>query len=175
MTTAKSVRTNRPKKDFPALAAEIRVLFSVLIKYARRDLEKRLAKTGAGVSPLGFGVLHLLAHKEMTVKGLSERMTLAPATLIPVVDSLEKHRYLKRQEDKNDRRRNLLILTPSGRKIAGIIALDGDFLTVNLVKLGFEKSLRIYDLVFELVDAVVGPEKLKSILDKADAHHNFNK
>lgn len=77
-------------------------------------MEKSLK--GSGLSHLQFGVLKLISAGNSTIAELAKRMMLEPATLVPVIDILEKKKFLKRQHDLKDRRKNLLLITEYGKK-----------------------------------------------------------
>ena len=141
------------EKKFLALANETQKLLGSMAKQIRHEVETKLSEAGHGVSLLGFGVLHLLVlEPNQTIKDLSGRTFLAPATLVPVIDSLEKKDLIIRRADKKDRRRNLLILTPKAKKMmAGISYCDRQsFLAAKLKKLGYQKAQLLLDILREL-------------------------
>lgn len=154
------------EKKYIDMANEIKLLTSTILKQARRDLENRLAAQGIELSFLGFGVLHLLVAKELTIKDLSGRMMLAPATLVPVIDQLEAKKLIKRQIDKDDRRRTPLAITAAGKKILQVIGHNKqiDVVASKLQELGYEKSKNLFDSLYQLGAAVVGQEALDSVL-----------
>ena len=144
------------EKKFLALANEAQKLLSSMAKKIRHDLEAKLAATGSDLSILGFGVLHLLIlEPKQTIKDLSGRTLLAPATLVPVIDGLEKKGFILRRADKIDRRRNLLILTPKAKKImAGIAYCDREsFMAAKLEKIGYQKAQTLVSILQELAGA----------------------
>ena len=108
-----------------ALAVQIRVLAAVVNKMAMRDLEQRLEARQAGVSGLQYAVLGRLRRESVTLSDLSRRLSLAPATLVPVVDALELKGLVERGRDPLDRRRVPLYLTRGGRGHAGPAAPGG--------------------------------------------------
>ena len=150
------------------LAKEIKTLIAVITKYARRDLEKRLADSGVKISFLGFGVLHHLTVREQTIKELSEKMMLAPATLVSVIDHLEAQKLIMRQVDKVDRRRTPLSLTAAGKKIIASAGLDKKLDTIanKLEELGPKKAQDLIDILHQLGAAIVGKEVLDDVLEK---------
>jgi DNA-binding MarR family transcriptional regulator len=143
-----------PEDKFLVLSEEIQKLLSQMAKKIRRDLEKKLAQAGGDISFLGFGVLHfLILESEQTIKDLSDKTMLAPATLVPVVDGLEKKGLVLRQADKTDRRRNQLILTAKAKKLMANLSGCGrqSFLAAKLQKLGYKKSQNLIEVLRELV------------------------
>src|SRR5262245_58437933 len=97
-----------------ATALEIRILTKTLASIASRSLEQRLQQHGAPISALQHGVMRLLCLHPYTSSELSRRMHLDPATLVPVVDALERRGYIQRSKDPADRRRCPLVLTQAG-------------------------------------------------------------
>ena len=95
---------------------------------------------------------------------------LTPATLVPVVDHLEKKKLIKRQIDKFDRRRTPLILTPAGQKLMAGFKNNRplDALANKLQSLGAKKSQDLLATLYELGAAVIGQENLRNLLKKAD-------
>ncbi len=104
------------------LAIEIRVFTAMINKLVSRNFEQRLAARYPGVSALQFGILRLVGQRENTISEISAKMMLAPATLVPAVDKLEKEGFLLRGKDPRDRRRNPLHLTEKGEHILDDVA-----------------------------------------------------
>lgn len=105
------------QQEFSAAAAEIRILLGILTKMSRQELQDHLDKCGYGISALHHGVMRLLNHHPYTIKELSKHMLVEPASLVPVVDELERKTYLRRTTDPLDRRRTPLVLTDEGQQI----------------------------------------------------------
>src|SRR5258706_1302902 len=113
--------------ELSMLAAEFRILTVIVTKLAKHDIEQRLTAYGANISELQFGVMRLLHSEGSTIQELSSKMMLSPATLVPVVDALERHGLAKRGRDPNDRRRAPLSLTEKGvQLIAGLPYINVD-------------------------------------------------
>ena len=98
-------------------AEDIRVLAAIVSKMASLDRDRRLSSCGAGVSSLQFSVLQSLAVRPGTLSDLSREFGLEPATLVPVVDSLERKALLQRTKDPRDRRRSPLVISTAGFNI----------------------------------------------------------
>jgi DNA-binding MarR family transcriptional regulator len=149
-------------------AEEIRLLILMVNKAAMRDLDRRLEASGTGISGLQYGVMRLLSHESATISELSSRMLLAPATLVPVIDTLERKRFVQRGADPKDRRRIPLILTPSGLEIIMRVPFTSelDSLSQGLAGLGREKARHLQALLFELVSHLTGTDEL---IDRAFA------
>ena len=147
-------------------ASEIRVLVVIVTKMAKHDIERRLAAYGAHISELQFGVMRILHHRSCTIKELSGKMLLSPATLVPVVDALERQELATRGHDPSDRRRTPLTLTPKGIElVSGLPFMDSnDALYHSLQQMGNEKSHQLLTLLRELVSAMLKDEgRVKAI------------
>jgi len=78
---------------------------------------KRLARYG-GLSPVQLMILQVLASEgQLTASALSRRVSLTAATLSGQIDRLEERGLLQRQRDDQDRRRQWLLLSDSGRAL----------------------------------------------------------
>ena len=157
-----------------AVAEEIRILAAILTKESGREMERRLSETGLGISGLQHGVLQILSRQECTISELSKMMMLTPATLVPVVDALEEKQLVQRGRDANDRRRNPLTLTSSGRKILESVPLPAknDLLVANLKEMGDKKTQQLLTLLRELVQRISADE---TVTDKVQAFIRSNK
>lgn len=143
-------------------ASELRVLILMVHKAAMRDLERRLEASGTGISGLQFGVLRLLNQDSVTISELSGQMLLAPATLVPVVDALERKGFVQRGSDPRDRRRNPLVLTENGLEAVNRVHFtsDMDSLAQGLMGLGNEKAEQLQALLHELVNLLITDDAL---------------
>lgn len=144
--------------DILAAAEELRILMLIVGKLAGRDVEKRLASRGFDISPMQFGVMRLLAYQNHTISEMSKKMMITPATLVPVIDTLERHGYLTREQDPHDRRRTPLSLTDSGRHVVSQIhMMDFDHaLYRSLAEMGSAKSRHLLALMRELAGEMTG-------------------
>ncbi len=70
-----------------------------------------------------YYVVYVLAHADgaLTQKALGDQLGVDKASMVRIVDYLGKHNYLTRTVNPNDRREQLLTLTPAGKKAAGEI------------------------------------------------------
>lgn len=140
-------------RELYGAAFQVRVMTSMITKLATRDLEQRLLTYAAGVSALQYGVLRLLSYQQQTISELGRKMMLSPATLVPVVDALERQGLVKRERDLKDRRRIPLLVTEAGRLVlAKVPNVDEDDLMVKtLSQLGLDKSHTLLGLLREAV------------------------
>lgn len=107
-----SVRDDSLYRD----ALEVLILTAVIAKEARQDTEQRLKGFGVDVTGPQYRLLRQLQRGRSTIKELSRSMMVEPATLVPMVDTLERHGFVHRGVDPHDRRRTPLELTDSGRE-----------------------------------------------------------
>ncbi|MCX6798493.1 MAG: MarR family transcriptional regulator [Candidatus Diapherotrites archaeon] len=143
-------------------ALRIKMLSAVIGRAARHDLEKRLEAEKAAINPLGLGVLRALCRNNCTISELSQKLFLASATLVPVIDSLEKDGFITRKSDPKDRRRNPLLLTAKGKEIISKIPFvhKNDSIVTGLSKIGKKKTGKLIQLLGELADNMSEDPKL---------------
>ncbi len=135
-----------------AAAKQLRILIEVITKVSRRDTERRLAASEAGISGLQYGILRILGDQDFTLSELSHLMHREPATLVPVVDALEGKGLAKRGQDPQDRRRTPLTITDDGLAVLERVPLveENDLLVNALNALGDGKVRRLLALLHEL-------------------------
>lgn len=73
------------------------------------DLELR-KKVGVTISQLRV-VVALIQHPGLTQKEIADKVGVEGATLVPIIDKMEKEGLLKRKPDSKDRRVNRIYLT----------------------------------------------------------------
>ena len=149
-------------EELYAMALEIRILTKTLASMATRNLEQHLQEHGAPISALQHGVMRLLYHHQHTSSELSRKMHLDPATLVPVIDALERHGYVQRGRDPNDRRRSPLLLTSAGvALLARVPVFDrSDALACALDSLGTEAARELLRLLRELIGRMAPDDEL---------------
>ena len=70
-----------------------------------------------GMSPTAFSVLGVLGHHDaLSHRELAGHLGLTPATLTPVIDTLEEAGAVRRSRDRTDRRVVRLSITPAGQE-----------------------------------------------------------
>ncbi len=147
------------------------MLAGLMLRLSRQDLEKRLEATKTRISPLGFGVLSIICKNNCTISELSRKMFIASATLVPVIDALEKDSLIARKSDSKDRRRNPLALTPKGEAVVSKIPFveKNDAIVRSLSKRGERKTEALVLLLSELVDLLSDDKGLsKKIISALD-------
>src|ERR1700722_1138317 len=71
-----------------------------------------------GLTTGQFGILEALLHLgPMCQKTLGQKLLRSGGNITLVVDNLEKHGWVRRERQKDDRRKFLIHLTPEGRKL----------------------------------------------------------
>jgi MarR family 2-MHQ and catechol resistance regulon transcriptional repressor len=71
-----------------------------------------------GLTTGQFGILEVLLHLgPMCQKTLGEKLLRSGGNITLVVDNLEKHGWVRRERQKDDRRKILVHLTPEGRRV----------------------------------------------------------
>ena len=71
-----------------------------------------------GLSGAQWKVITVLSIKEgITQKNIADMAFVEAPTLVPVIDKMEKERYLTRQADPNDRRNNLIFMTKKSQDL----------------------------------------------------------
>lgn len=134
-------------------AAEINILAKVLNLLVKRDLERRLLCHGVNLGTLPYGVLRLLRCETYTISELSRKMHLTAATLVPVIDGLERDGLAQRGQDPRDRRRIPLSITERGAEVLARLPLvdPDDSLVNSLNRMGEERSNQLLMLMRQLV------------------------
>src|SRR5450756_852165 len=138
--------------DLFPVAMEVRILAGMVNKRTKHDLERRLESHGITVGALPFGVMQLLRKQPLTITEISRVMRLAPATLVPAVDALERKGLARRGCDPSDRRRTPLSLTEQGLDAltrVPLVDID-DALGRSLDAMGEKKRLELRLLLREL-------------------------
>ncbi len=163
------MRENQVKsKDWNAVASELRILTEIIVKASRRDTERRLTASEAGISGLQYGMLLILTGQDHTLSELSHLMHREPATLLPAVDALEDKGLIKRGHDARDRRRAPLSITRAGTELLDRVPLvdEHDALVNALMELGEPRVQRLLTLLQQLADHV-SQDKDKTVNMKA--------
>ena len=153
------------------MAYRFKILSAVTLRLIRQDMEKKYREECIGISPLSFGVMHVLMHEPLTLAELGRRMIIAPASLVPVVDALCTKGLLRRGIDKDDRRRNPLFVMPKGKRLLSRYPMVSgqDALLEAFTRLGAGKTRQLLALSEELVTLLADDASLcKSISEVAE-------
>jgi DNA-binding MarR family transcriptional regulator len=115
----------------PHEAAEIfaRQFPAMYLRFHRRDAK------GTALTPASRAALqHLALAGPVTVGELCGHLDRTQSVVSDIVAHLEEDGLVERQNDRADRRRRLVWLSPSGREL---LARDGDVLSVELLERAF--------------------------------------
>jgi DNA-binding MarR family transcriptional regulator len=147
-------------QDLSIVGMEIRILAAILVKFAKRDLERRLTQYGLEIGALPYDVMHMLRQRDRTISDLSQKTGISPASLVPVIDMLEQRGLVKRGQDPNDRRRTPLALTPLGRETLSSVPLvdKEDALAQCLANMGDEQAQQLLEQFRTLVAGMIKDE-----------------
>jgi DNA-binding MarR family transcriptional regulator len=148
--------------QYQHLALRVKLLSAIAFKIARQDFEKRLKKESIGISPLALVVMRIIRQEHCTIQYLSKQLMIAPASLVPIIDSLERKGLVKRSSDPKDRRKTPLALTSKGEVLfSRFQSLTKDGLLVKSIsKLGDKKSLQLIGLLEELTNILSGDKEI---------------
>jgi len=149
-------------KRYQERAFRLKVLSTVMMKLCRHDIEKRISDVGVDINPLALAVLRFIKHEPSTICSISKKMMIAPASLVPVIDTLDNHGLIKKGSDPNDRRKNPLLITQKGADILSkvpMVAKD-DLLAKSIIKMGDKKSSQMIKMMEELVTQLSGNDEI---------------
>jgi DNA-binding MarR family transcriptional regulator len=97
------------------------------IAHAVRALRQDQA-SAHGLTPLQVDLLLHLAHRDAPERRraarLAELLDLAPPTVSDALAALARKGHLKRRRDETDGRSSVIVLTASGRRLSGALALE---------------------------------------------------
>ncbi len=141
------------EEELYPVALELHILAGMLAKLGKRDLDRRLDACDSCLSGLSFAIVSFLSCKDQTISEIGRHMMIAPPTLVPVVDSLERQGLVRRGQDPHDRRRTPLSVTKSGAEMLERVPMvdRGDALVRSLEEMGYEKARQLLDLLRKLV------------------------
>jgi DNA-binding MarR family transcriptional regulator len=145
--TALDQQVPRPPKELLASTGFLLARLGYALK-ARSIKEFELA----GLVPYHYSVLALLDEGACQSQAtIAEALRLDRSQLVGLLDGLEERGLVERRRDRNDRRRHLVSLTPSGRgalaKCRAIVKrLEGEF----LAPLDEESRQTLHDLLLQL-------------------------
>lgn len=101
---------------------------SFLLTACGSEVRKRWARMLAdhGLTPHHFALLQVLEHiEEASQKELSAAVGIDPRNAPPLLDLLDDRDLISRADSKEDRRRQVIQLTPLGRSIVGFLQKTG--------------------------------------------------
>jgi DNA-binding MarR family transcriptional regulator len=114
--------------------------------------ESHAAYTDAGVHPYHYAILATLAEGERETQGaIADALDYDRGQLVGLLDEMEEAGLVERRRDREDRRRQIVVVTPAGRKMlvkmrAIAKQLDDEF----LAPLTAEQRRQLQQLLFAL-------------------------
>lgn len=158
-------------------ALETLILSAIIAKEARQDTEHRLKGFGAEFTAPQYRLLRQLQQSgHATIKELSRSMMVEPATLVPMVDSLERHGLIRRGADPRDRRRTPLELTDAGRAQLSQVPYihEDDLIARYLRQLPADERQTFLGHLRDLVKTLHGhDEGVRHVSDAVNAYFAF--
>ena len=137
-------------------AIQIKALCTAFVKLVNHDIELNLRKAKIEINIGALIPLMIIQHTPITVQELSKRILVAPATLIPIIDDLEKKGLIRRQTQPLDRRKKLLCVTTKGLTlIMRILAINTNSKFSRIIdKLDETKATKLVQTLEEIVTAL---------------------
>jgi DNA-binding MarR family transcriptional regulator len=114
--------------------------------------ESHGAYTDAGVHPYHYSILATLAEGERETQGaIADALDYDRGQLVGLLDEMEEAGLVERRRDREDRRRQIVVMTPAGRKMLVTMRtiakqLDDEF----LAPLTPEQRQQLQQLLFAL-------------------------
>ncbi len=145
--------------DDRRIAAEIRILFGVMAKTMRTDMETRLQSAGIEMSHLQIIMMRILNYEGgKTISELSKMIMCDPSTLVPSSEGLVRKGYVHRERDPQDRRRVLLYLTPNGLQVMDTLDAmpEDDILLTCVRQMGAETGQQLLAHMRQMVTSLPG-------------------
>lgn len=98
------------------LAARIGFLLARAHLVAREDADRALGEHG--LTAKGYAALAtVVSDPPISQQKLSRRLRMDPATMVDVIDELERSGHILRRRNPDDRREYALVTTPKGRAL----------------------------------------------------------
>lgn len=108
--------------------------------------------TGYDLTPAQFGVLaHLVANEGISQQALSQRLFVTKGNVCGLIGRLEERGLVVRHSDPEDKRINLLHLTPKGRELAErVVPAHEQFISEYMSTLSFQEQGKLRSLLRRL-------------------------
>lgn len=141
--------------DYQKIALE---LFSQLRNNSKESLTELLNEFTRGE----VGVLGYLAFDKNSVTAgeLSEKLNVSTARIASILNSLENKGYIKRKEDKLDKRKTLVAITKKGEKLARNAKNDIIKKITKVIKeVGYEEIKKYIEIAMKIKKVLQEDEK----------------
>ena len=147
----------------------------LIIKIASKSIEKTLdaeLRKRCGLSSGQWKVIGALALRDgLSQKDLAEMVFVEGPTLVPILDRMEKDRFVQRRVDQKDRRNNLVFLTKKSELLIDSIidcVLDiRKVITKDIPAVQLETTKNVLRRITENSDVFRGEVEPKSLLKVA--------
>ena len=147
----------------------------LIIKIASKSIEKTLdaeLRKRCGLSSGQWKVIGALALRDgLSQKDLAEMVFVEGPTLVPILDRMEKDRFVQRRVDRKDRRNNLVFLTKKSELLIDSIidcVLDiRKVITKDISAVQLETTKNVLRRITENSDVFRGEVEPKSLLKVA--------
>ena len=106
-----------------------------LIRETFRVFNKRIEEQVAQediITTEHFTVLHLINENDVIQKDIAECLGKDKSSILRIIDALEKVELVRRVSDKNDRRKNFLMITKKGHSILNQYKKIGSEIMIQL-------------------------------------------
>jgi len=131
-------------------------LFQIMKRFPRPKLKQSSIDglTRSEYELLVMLVMNLDEHKTaLSVSELSELLIITPAGVTHLINPLEDRGYIKRLQDRNDRRIVLIGLTEKGSEVGETLIAEVQEQLIGLVNhLGEEDSKTLVDLMSRVIE-----------------------
>jgi DNA-binding MarR family transcriptional regulator len=121
-------------------------------------------RKGGDLSLRQLTVLYLIREETPTLGRIARQLMVTPAVVTGIVDRLERHGYVQRQPDPDDRRVVRLVLTDAGRDRS--LAIEQDLVSEIAGRLALYPA----DQVAELERGIALLERVLGDLENANGH-----
>ena len=93
--------------------------------------------------------------KTLTIKDISKIFEIKSSTAIQFVNSLEKHGYIVRMNDPNDKRVTLVTLTDLGREVGEIITQKNNELVQKILETQEKEELeQAFQVIHKMINTI---------------------
>jgi len=91
--------------------------FGMFMRSFRKLMVHRFSQRDMGITLEQFGLLHMLKEDDTAIlSDIAQRMGIDKSAVMRFIDTLEDKRLVARINDKNDRRKKIIVLTKKGNE-----------------------------------------------------------
>jgi len=109
-----------------------------------------------GLSPQQWRVIRALVEEQaLDATEISERCALLMPSLSRILQNLQKRGFVERKTARDDQRRSLISITPTGRQLFRTLSPTNEAPYANITeKFGYGKLELLYELMDKLVQKI---------------------